>query len=183
MEQVWLLEGERLEHWVELEKQRQHNDKTQVGCCRIIQEQIQAIRDHDNNDMPLLLGPYVSEGESDDNSSVNINNSLGRNDYNSEGEDDMWDNHPIVNDPNQSFNRKSKVPTNNPTVPPVPNESSPDIPRENPCLSSTPTAPSLDCLHKSVPPESPGNVLGHGSDLRSNRLRKQGQYFYSLGKK
>jgi len=108
LEEVWLSEGERRQRRTQLDKQRQRNQKRQRAVDnQAIQEKLKSTRE-DDDAMPSLLGPYVSEGDSDDESSVNSNESRSYPDSDSEGDDaDMWADHPNNRISNKNSNRNS----------------------------------------------------------------------------
>jgi len=62
----------------------------------------------DDDDMPPLLGFYMSEGDSEDESSVGSNESHTFFDSDSEGDDaDLWADHPTTRNSNQNSNQNS----------------------------------------------------------------------------
>jgi len=69
----------------------------------VIQEKVIMTDRDDGDDTLPLLGPYVSEGDSDDVSSVGDNESQSFPDSDSSVGDavDMWDNHPTIRNSTQ----------------------------------------------------------------------------------
>ena len=141
--------------------------------------------------MPPLLSPFVSEGDSDNKSSVGSNESHLFPDNNSEGDDaDMWADHPTTRNPNSNSNRISTrnssenlprgqpdyLPKDNPAAVPSPTT----CPSGNTIPPISPTTPPINHPATPVPPELPDR-FGHGSYGKSWILRKKGTYYCSNG--
>ena len=185
LDEVWLSEGERRQRHTQLDKQRQRNQKHQREVAsKTIQEKLK-ITQEDDDTMPPLLGRYVSERDSGDESSVDSGESRSYLNSDSEGDDaNMWADHPTNRTSDENSNRNSTrnssqnlpgglpdyLPENSPASVPSPttNPSSGNLPTVPP---TSPTTPPINHPGAPVPPEPPDH-LGRGINGKSRRLKK-----------